>query len=77
VGGDFLDFSQISVILQSLAVVSSLLIISYGGFVLVVSQNPNDRNEWKDIIGTVFFGLSVLFLAPLIGQALSGGNYCA
>ncbi len=71
-----LDLSQIAVFLKSLAVVSSVLIISYGGFVLMTSQNPNTRNEWKEILFGVFIGLSLLFLAPIIAQALSGGSYC-
>lgn len=72
-----LDLSQIAEFLKALAAVSSVLIISYGGFTLMTSQNPNTRNEWKEIVVGVMIGLSLLFLAPIIAQTLSGGNYCA
>lgn len=72
-----LDLSQIADFLKGLAAVASVLIIAYGGFTLMTSQNPNTRNEWKEIVAGVFIGISLLFLAPLIAQTLSGGTYCA
>ncbi len=72
-----LDLTQVAEFLKALAAVVSVLIISYGGFTLITSQNPNTRNEWKEILLGVFIGISLLFLAPIIAQALSGGNYCA
>jgi hypothetical protein len=75
-GGEMLDLSQIADFIKGLAVVASVLIISYGGFVLMTSQDPNTRSEWKEILVGVFIGLSLLFIAPIIAQALSGGHYC-
>ena len=72
-----LDLTQVAEFLKAIAAVVSVLIISYGGFTLITSQNPNTRNEWKEILLGVFIGISLLFLAPIIAQALSGGNYCA
>lgn len=72
-----LSLPEIAAFIKGLAVVASVLIISYGGFVLMTSKNPNTRNEWKEILLGVFIGLSLLFIAPIIAGALSGGHYCA
>ena len=71
-----LDIIEITGYVKGLAVVFSVIIMAYAGFVLMTSTNPSTRNEWKEILVGVFIGLSILFLAPIIAQTLSGGHYC-
>lgn len=65
---------EIASALRSLAIIFSVLIISYGGIILITSKDPVRRNEWKEILTGVFIGLSLIFIAPLISFA--GGGYC-
>ena len=71
-----LDFSGIADSLKVLAVFFGVIVCAYAGFVLVTSQNPETRNEWKEIIAGVMIGLCILFLAPLVASTLTGGTYC-
>ncbi len=62
--------------IKLLAVLAGVLVTSYAGFMLITDTNPYTRNEWKEVILGVVVGLSVIFLAPWLSSALSGGNYC-
>ena len=70
------DFSGIAASLKTLAVFFGVVVFAYAGLVLMTNQNPETRNEWKEIIAGVVVGLCILFLAPIISSALSGGSYC-
>ena len=71
-----IDFSAIATSLKALAVFFGVVICAYAGFVLVTNQNPETRNEWKEIIAGVVIGLCILFIAPLLSSSLTGGTYC-
>ena len=71
-----LDFSGIADSLKVLAVFFGVVVFAYAGFVLLTNQNPETRNEWKEIIAGVMIGLCILFLAPLVASTLTGGTYC-
>lgn len=62
--------------MKTLAVVSATLMIAYAGFRLATSSNVQQREDWKEIIAGVVFGLVLLYLAPLISAQLTGGAYC-
>ena len=70
------DFSGIAASLKVLAMFFGTIVFAYAGFVLITNQNPETRNEWKEIIAGVIIGFCILFLAPIISSALSGGKYC-
>jgi type IV secretory pathway VirB2 component (pilin) len=70
------DFSVLSDSMRAVAVLLSVLVLAYAGVVLMTSQNPQTRNEWKEIAAGVFIGLSIIFLAPIISSFLGGGTYC-
>jgi len=70
------DFVSLANSLKAIAVLFATLSIAYAGFSLATSRNPEQRNEWKEIIAGVFIGLVLLYLAPLIAAQLSGGHYC-
>ncbi|VVB65828.1 Uncharacterised protein [Candidatus Gugararchaeum adminiculabundum] len=71
-----IDFSGIAASLKLLAVFFGVIVSAYAGFVLITNQNPETRNEWKEIIAGVVIGLSILFIAPLLASTLTGGSYC-
>ena len=71
-----MDFTGVAGSLKTLAVFFGVVVFAYGGFVLITNQNPETRNEWKEIISGVIIGLCILFLAPLIASTLTGGTYC-
>ena len=71
-----MDFAGVAGSLKTLAVFFGVVVFAYGGFVLITNQNPETRNEWKEIIAGVIIGLCILFLAPLIASTLTGGTYC-
>ncbi len=71
-----MDFSGVADSLKTLAVFFGVVVFAYGGFVLITNQNPETRNEWKEIIAGVIIGLCILFLAPVIAGSLTGGTYC-
>ena len=55
---DFLiDFAAIASTIKLFAVFFSVIIIGYAGLILITSQNPATRNEWKEIIIGVLIGL--------------------
>ncbi len=62
--------------IELLATISGILVIAYSGLMLIATKNPILRGQWKDIILAVAIGLSVIYLAPLLGSLLSGGHYC-
>lgn len=70
------DVSAVADTLKTLAVFFATITIAYAGFSLATSKDPQARNEWKEVLAGVFFGLVLLFLAPLIAQQLTGGSYC-
>ncbi len=75
---DFLiDLIDIASAIKSIAIFFSVIILSYSGIVLMTSNDPVSRNEWKEIAKGVLIGLSVLFLGPVISSALMGGGYCS
>lgn len=75
VGGE-VALEAISEGIKLLATVAGVLAIAYAGLMLATNTNPLARNEWKDMIVGVITGLSVIYLAPWLAAALSGGNYC-
>ena len=62
--------------IRLLATIAGILVISYSGLMLTISRDAIARNEWKEVILGVVIGLSIVYLAPLIGSGLSGGSYC-
>lgn len=70
------DFSAIASSLKALAVFFGVVVCAYAGFVLITNQNPETRNEWKEIIAGVMIGLCILFIAPVLSSSLTGGAYC-
>lgn len=70
------DFTQITQSVETLAVFLATIAIAYAGFMLATSRDVQQRNEWKEILAGVIFGLILLFLAPFIASTLAGGNYC-
>ena len=70
------DLAQLADSLKTLAVFFATITIAYAGFTLATSTNSAQREEWKEVIGGVFIGLALLFLAPWIAQQLGGGTYC-
>ena len=71
-----MDLTAIADSLKALAIFLSILTLAWGGFTLITSDNPQTREEWKEIIAGVFVGLILLFLAPLIAAQFTGGHYC-
>lgn len=70
------DFSSIAASLQTVAVFFGVVVMAYAGFVLITNQDPQTRNEWKEIVAGVIIGLCILLLAPVIASVVSGGSYC-
>jgi len=70
------DFSSVAASLRVLAVFFGVVVLAYAGFVLVTNQSPETRNEWKEIAAGVIIGLCILFIAPVIATAFTGGTYC-
>lgn len=62
--------------IKLIAAFAGVLVIAYSGFMLITSRDPLVRSQWKEIILGVVIGLCIVFLAPWIASALSGGNYC-
>jgi len=71
-----IDLSSIASALKTIAVFFSVIVLAYAGVVHMTSRDPVSRNEWKEIAWGVFIGLSLLFLAPILASALTGGGYC-
>ena len=71
-----LDFAGLADSMKTLAVFLATISIAYAGFVLATSKDVSQRNEWKEILAGVIFGLVLLYLAPFIASQLAGGNYC-
>lgn len=63
--------------IKTLAVLSAVIVIAYSGFMAMTSTDPLSRNYWKEMITGVIIGLSIVFLAPVLASALTGGSYCA
>lgn len=74
--GGRLPLEAIADSIRLLAVLASVLVISYAGFMLITNHDPYSRNEWKEIILGVTVGLSVISLAPWLAATLAGGDYC-
>ena len=62
--------------IKLLATLAGIVTIAYSGLMLTISQDPISRNQWKDVLLGVIIGLCIVYLAPLIGSAFSGGRYC-
>jgi hypothetical protein len=72
-----INITDVASAIKSIAIFFSVLILSYAGIILITSNDPVSRNEWKEIAKGVLIGLSVLFLGPIISSALTGGGYCS
>jgi len=70
------DFFSLAQTLKELAILASVVVIGYAGLKLMTSTSAFQRDEWKEIVAGVIFGLVLLFLAPLIAQQLGGATYC-
>lgn len=75
VGGS-LTLVEIENAIELLATLAGILVIAYSGLMLIATKDPVLRSQWKDVILAVAIGLSVIYLAPLLGSFLSGGHYC-
>lgn len=62
--------------IKLLATLAGIIVIAYSGLMLTVSREPMARNQWKEVILGVVIGLCIVYLAPLISSAFSGGSYC-
>jgi len=70
------DFFSLANTLKQLSILAATVVIAYAGVTLMLSKNPFQREEWKEIIAGVVFGIVLLFLAPLIAEQLGGAAYC-
>ena len=70
------DFGSIATSIKAISVFFGVVVFAYAGLVLMTNQNPETRNEWKEIIAGVVIGICILFLAPILAASLSGGSYC-
>ncbi len=70
------DFEGAANMLKTLAVFFATIVIAYAGFTLITSQDPTQREEWKEVIAGVVVGLILLFAAPFIASQFSGATYC-
>ena len=62
--------------IKTLAVIAGIITISYSGFMIMTSKEVFQREQWKEVILAVVVGLCIVFLAPVVASALTGGNYC-
>ena len=62
--------------IKLLATIAGIIMIAYSGLMLIVSQDPLSRKQWKDVILGVIIGICIVYFAPLIGSIFSGGHYC-
>jgi putative Mn2+ efflux pump MntP len=70
------DLLSIANTIKALAMFFATIVISYAGLTLVFSKNPQQREEWKEVIAGVIIGLILLFLTPLIASQLIGATGC-
>ena len=45
-----IDFGSIATSLKAISVFFGVVVFAYAGLVLMTNQNPETRNEWKEII---------------------------
>lgn len=70
------DVLSLANTVKTLAIVSAVIMTAYAGFRLATSPNVQQREDWKEIIAGVIFGLVLLYLVPFIAAQLTGGAYC-
>ena len=70
------DLLSIANTIKALAMFFATIVISYAGLTLVFNKNPQQREEWKEVIAGVVIGLILLFLTPLIASQLIGATGC-
>lgn len=74
--GGSLIIDAIADSIKTLAVIAGIITISYSGFMIMTSKEVFQREQWKEVILAVVVGLCIVFLAPVVASALTGGNYC-
>ncbi len=62
--------------IKAVAAVAGVIVIAFSGFMLITSNDPVVRSQWKEALVAAAIGISIIFLAPLVASFLSGGNYC-
>lgn len=72
-----MDIAAIADSIKLLATIAGTLVVSYSGFMLIISRDPIARNQWKEVILGVVIGLSIVYLAPIVASVFTGGSYCA
>lgn len=58
--------------IQLFATIGGILAAAYAGFILATTHDLNERNNSKMLLGGVFIGLIIVWLAPLVVQNLVG-----
>jgi type IV secretory pathway VirB2 component (pilin) len=70
------DLEAIADGIKLLATLAGVVVVSYSGLMLMASQDPLIRNQWKEIILVVVVGICIVYLAPSLASVFSGGSYC-
>src|SRR3989338_971800 len=55
--------------IQVFATIAGILAAGYSGFIMATTHDLNERNNSKLLLGGVFIGLIIVWLAPLVAQA--------
>ena len=64
-------------LIQVFATVGGVLLASYSGYQLATSNDANERNSAKNLIGGIVIGLIIIWIAPLFVKSLVGAtNIC-
>ena len=61
-------------LIQTFATIGGILAAAYAGFLLATSHDLNERGNAKMLLGGVFIGLIIVWLAPLVVQNLVGAT---
>lgn len=60
--------------IQLFATIGAIIAASYSGFLLTTSHDLAERGNAKMLLGGVFIGLIIVWLAPLVVQYLAGAT---
>lgn len=63
-------------IIQTLGTVMGVLGGAYGGFMMTTSHETSERNNAKNMLGGAIIGLIVIWMAPVIINALVDSSVC-
>lgn len=63
--------------LQIIGTIAGVLVAAYAGFILSSSHELSERNNAKALLGGVFIGLIIIWLAPiLVTNLVSSASVC-